>query len=41
MSLKMVTILAANLGFYQELKISLKPQEIIIFCASHVKQHIN
>ena len=40
MSLKIVTILAANLGFYQELEIRLKPQEII-FCASHVKQHIN
>ena len=26
-----------HLGFYQELEIGLKPQEIVIFCALHEK----
>ena len=25
------------IGFYQELEIRLKPQEMVIFCALHVK----
>ena len=29
--------LGRNLGFYQELKISLKPRELVIFCALREK----
>ena len=30
-------ILSRHLGFYQELEIRLKPQEMVIFCALHEK----
>ena len=32
-----VTNNCRHLGFYQELEIRLKPQEMVIFCALHVK----
>ena len=31
--------LGRHLRFYQELKIRLKPREIVIFCALHMKKH--
>ena len=36
-----VTNNCRHLGFYQELEIRLRPQEMIIFCVLHVKWHIN
>ena len=30
-------LLSRHLGFYQELEIRLKPQEMVIFCALHKK----
>ena len=32
---------ARHLGFHQELEIRLKPRSMVIFCAWHVKYHLN